>query len=204
MQLKIYQRLNTILLGSLLLSVIVFGFIYFNNDLATTQNEKQLLVIILFLINVSLISVYKYLEKNWDRKLILNMLEKDEVILAKINHTVVVKKIRETNMKRYLIHKMYVTIYHNDLSTENLIFYEKFNENCTEVPKGFIYITHSLSNTNNNFVIHNALLSHFPDLQPITENYEKRVKKLKYLYSYQKNGLIIEEVEEFLEKQIKV
>lgn len=199
MQLKIYRMLNTILLSIMVLLAVALVAVFVYVDLS--QFNIIGIFVVLIVVNAIIFFGYRYLETNWDRKLILKMVDDSKIALARITQADPVKNIRESTGIRYIMYKFYATVTLPDMSVVELEFYDKLNNNMIEVPRGYVYITYDETKPDHHFIIQNDLISLSPHLEPIVVNYEYRVKGLEYLMVYQFRGLNIQKMEEFIKEQ---
>ncbi len=157
------------------------------------QNPTTRNFVYIGLVVFSLVYFYwfKHYESNWDKKIILRMLESQRIALAKILSYGAVSHIRDSNFKNYIIYKLELEVIKPDLTSEKIVCYEKFNNNVTSIPQGHVYITYDEALPDHVFIIQNELLAHFHELAPMVKNYEAKVKDLKYLSVIQNQGLVI-------------
>ena len=202
MQLKINKFLNTLNLIIALVGVGIVVFINWINPIDDSQ-LKQVIYIALAVFSFTYFFVFKYLENRWDKKLILKMIEAEHVALAKILSADAVLQIRDSGFRNYIIYKINMEVTKSDLTKETIVCYEKFNKDVLEIPQGFVYITYDPNRPDYVFIIQNDLLAHFPELQPLVQNYERKVSDLKYLVVYQNDGLIIKTFKQHLNEQSK-
>lgn len=190
MQLKINKFLNTLSLFVLITAVIIFVFVNFIYPFQS-ETAKTIFYFAFIAFTISFFFFFKYLENRWDKKIILRMIEEKNIALAEIKSVGAVQQMRDSGFKNYVIYKIEMEVIKENLKREKIVCYEKFNRDVLEVPKGHVYITYDEARPDHVFIIQNDLLPHFPELEPIVSNYEKKVKNLKYLSVIQNNGLII-------------
>lgn len=190
MQLKINKFLNTLSLFVLITAVIIFVFVNFIYPFQS-ETAKTIFYFAFIAFTIGFFFFFKYLENRWDKKIILRMIEEKNIALAEIKSVGAVQQMRDSGFKNYVIYKIEMEVIKENLKREKIVCYEKFNRDVLEVPKGHVYITYDEARPDHVFIIQNDLLPHFPELEPIVSNYEKKVKNLKYLSVIQNNGLII-------------
>ncbi len=200
MQLKIYQRLNQLLLlllGSLVLFVLIIVFNY--NKL---QDHKMLIFILFMLYSLGAYFFFKMLEVNWDKQLIQKMTAKGQVALANIRSAKPYLAIKDSSGKRYVLWEITADVYDSKLNRTSCTFYEKINRELQSIPLGSVFITEDPARPNRHFIIPNLLISHNQTLIPLVSQYEQaKALNIKYLNVYYKDGIVLETFKESLKKQ---
>lgn len=190
MQLKIYQRLNQILIGLIVLvlvtiAVIIINFSRFDNSL------KLIIIVGFFTFTILSFFAFKMLEYNWDKYLIQKMILKGHVVLAEITSASPLYTIKDSASKYYRIFQFEVVMKDLELNNTKLTFYEKMNIDVKTVPTGNIYITYDPKKPNRLFIIPNGVIARFTNLAPLINFYEKSNIKIKYLDVIDDQGLVI-------------
>ncbi len=190
MQLKIYQRLNQILIGLIVLvlatiAVIIINFSRFDNTL------KLIIIVGFFTFTILSFFAFKMLEYNWDKYLIQKMILKGHVALAEITSASPLYTIKDSASKYYRIFQFEVVMKDLELNNTKLTFYEKMNIDVKTVPTGNIYITYDPKKPNRLFIIPNGVIARFTNLAPLINFYEKSNIKIKYLDVIDDQGLVI-------------
>lgn len=197
MQLTIYYLLNFILAG------LVIGFagsaIFINFKFANADNRMMIFVIFLVLVLICFYG-FKYLEKNYDRKIVKRNALKGNIALANILKAERVRFIKDTSLKSYCLWEVEIEYYDTDHKKHNYTIIEKFNINLEKVPTGYVFITNDPSKEKHKLIIPNIIISHIPELAPIVTKFENKYKP-RYLNVYYRDGLIIETYKESLAKK---
>ncbi|MPM97412.1 hypothetical protein SDC9_144585 [bioreactor metagenome] len=197
MQLKIYQRLNQILLGLIIITLAIIGVIIFNFG-KLDGTAKILIVIGFFVFTLVAILGFKTLEYNWDKYLIQKMILRGQVALAEIKSANPLYQIKDSSSKFYRLFQVEVVMKDLELQNVNLTVYEKFNINVRSIPNGNVYITYDAKKPNRLFIIPNGMIARFPSIAPIISFYENAGLKLKYLDVLDDEGLVIRTFKESL------
>jgi len=199
MQLKIYQKLNQILIGMIIVFLAIIIVIILNfSKLDSTL--KIIVVIGFFALTLLAFFGFKTLEINWDRYLIQKMILNGQIGLAEITNTSPLYKIKDSSSKFYRLFQIDVVLKDLELNNIKLTFYEKFNINVRTIPTGNVYITYNPNKPNRLFIIPNGTIARFTNLAPIVSFYEKSKIKIKYLDVIEDNGLVIRTYKESLKQ----
>lgn len=197
MQLKLFKRTTYLMVAVIAVTIGISLLLWFNKNLWADYSLAVYFGLMFFiLIAFMLISYY---ETNADRKIIKKMVSEGNVALAKINSGEFERFGRDSRLKKYVFWKLDVTIYDDDLNQINTTMIEKFNPKQTKIPRGNVYVTYSKDKPEMLFIIPNALISVFPELQPKVEKYEKNLKT-QYLNSYYNNGMMLETFKESMKE----
>lgn len=200
MQLKIYRRLNQILL-LMLVGIILIALAIFLNYQAIEQYKTIIFVLFMFF-GLACFFLFKMLEVNWDKRIIQKMALNNEIVVANIKEVSPFLHIKDTANKHYNLWEVYVDYYDHDLKKHEAKLVEKFNANVKSIPNGTIFITHSDEKPENKFIVPNVMISHIESLMPIVQAYEKaKFIDVKYLNVYYNNGLIVETYQDALKNQ---
>ena len=202
MQLKLYKRCTAILFGL----IIIIGGI---GAWLLTNKEKwadKSFAIYMGLIIGGLVAfmAFSYYEMNADRNMIKKMVGNGDIALARIKSGGFERFARDSKLKRYVFWKLDVTLYDKNMKKIETSLIEKFNLKQTQIPQGNVYVTYDPANPERMFIVPNALISVFPDLQPIVESYEKNKDiKITYLNVYYKDGMVLESFKDSMKKEAK-
>lgn len=198
MQLKIYQRLNQLLLAIIAMTILIIGFIVVNFE---RFKANMILIIILFLA-YSLICFFgfRFIEVNWDKYLVQKMAINNQIVLARIKKAEALMPIKDSNAKYYSLWQLTVDFWDHDMNQHECTLIEKMNINTKDIPLGNIFITYNKDKPKHLFVVQNVIVSHLEKMAPIAAAYEKKLS-VKYLNVYYHDGMIIETYKNSLKKQ---
>jgi len=200
MQLKIYKRLNSLLLIMLLIPIVIAVIVVVNYNYFA--DYIILLFIIVFVYNLACFFLFKMLEKNWDKNIIQKMAINNQVVLANIKSAKIAFPFRDSSRKLYNMWEITVDYIDHDMSTHEFVFFEKLNPYQTEIPLGTVFMTNDEKKLGRKFIVPNVIISHIETMIPIVENYEKQKKAyIKYLNVYYNDGLVIETYKQSMNKQ---
>lgn len=200
MQLKIYQRLNQLLLAIIALTILIVSLIVMN---FSKLQAKLFLIIFLFII-YSLLCFFgfRFLEINWDKYLIQKMAINNQIVLARIKKVEALMPIKDSSAKYYTLWQLTVDFWDHDMNKHETTLVEKMNVNTKEIPFGNIFITYNKDKPKQLFVVPNVMVSHLEKMAPIAAAYEKnKAISIKYLNAYYKDGMIIETYKSSLKNQ---
>ena len=198
MQLKIYKRLNLIIITYLII-LILFLFIMFKNP-ALWEKNKFLIIGLLVIFSTIFIFTFRYYESNADKKIINKMVFEGKIALARIDGGNFNRFIKDTKGIKYPIWDLDVTIYNTDGATKKLKMLDKFSSIQTRIPTGFVYITYD-ETSENSFIVPNLLLGAFDNSTELVKKYEKNIKQIKYLNVYYHKGIVIETYKDTIRKE---
>lgn len=200
MQLKIYKRLNILLIVMLVPVLLFVMFIALNFNRFASHLIP--LFVAVFLYNIVCFFLYKTLEKNWDKRLIQKMAIANQVVIATIKKATLALAVKESSGKKYNLWEMTVDMIDHDFITHPLVFYEKMNLDVEHIPQGTVFLTHDPAHPDRRFIIPNVIISQIKSLIPVVNAYEQqRSVPIKYLNVYYNEGLIIETYRESMKKQ---
>ncbi len=206
MQLKIYQRLNQILIGLMAIIVVGLTFIILNfTKLDTTL--KIIAIVGFFSFTVISFFAFKMLEYNWDKYLIQRMILKGQVALAEIINANPLYPIKDSASHFYELWQIEVVIRDAELKTQKVTFYEKMNADIKKIPTGNVYVTYDPEKPERLFIIPNGTIGRFTNLAPLINFYETSKLNIKYLDVIDDQGLVIRTYKESIkiyesEKQV--
>lgn len=199
MQLKIYQRLNQILIG-MIIGSLLFSFGIFML-LGGLKGNLLTIFIILFVFNIAIFFLFRFIENNWDKRTIQKMAIANLVAIGNIKDSKAFLTIKDSTGKSYNLWEITLNYIDQDLEQHECTFYEKLNSTLTSIPRGTVFITHDPSKPEQKFIIQNVIISHIPSLAPAVQKYEKnKTFPIKYLNVYYNDGLIIESYKDSLKK----
>lgn len=200
MQLKIYKRCSLLMALLIVLTCGLSVLVWLNREVLKDKIFLVLSGLVVFIF-IAMFFVVRY-EQRADKNIITDMTENGEIALARINSGEFVRFARDSKLTRYVFWKLNCTLYLQDGRTIEKEVIDKFSPKQTKIPKGNIYVTYDENDPEKIFVIPNAVIATFPDLQPITESYENNKDiKLFYLNCYYNRGLIIETYKQSMKKE---
>lgn len=200
MQLKIYQRLNQLLLAIIALTVLIIALIIVN----FSKFQANVFLIIVLFIAYSLICFFgfRFLEINWDKYLIQKMAINNQIVLAKIKNAEALMPIKDSSGKYYALWQLTVDFWDHDMNKQETTLVEKMNINTKSIPNGNIFITYNKDKPKHIFVVPNVMVSHLEKMAPIAAAYEKnKAISIKYLNAYYHDGMLIETYQDSLKTQ---
>ena len=202
MQYKIYKILNSLLLMIIAVILLLVGGYFLMR--AHQPDYLKVYIFSALVVTVVLLSVFKWLESRWDKKVIEKMARNGKIALADIHGAERVMVLRETNFNKYWLYKFDATIYDREGNKiDGKPFYEKMNCATEQIPAGTVWITWDEAKPNQIFVIPNVIISHLPSLAATVLKYESNKKiPIKYLDVYYNEGMVIRSFRESV-KEIK-
>lgn len=200
MQLKIYQRLNQLLI-LIFVSIVVFGIAVVLN-FNRLENMKTLIFAFFMLYSLGCYFIFKMIENNWDKRLIQKMAIANQVVVANIREAKPYLHIKDSSSKHYNLWEITVDYYDHDLNRHEYTLFERMNASVEMIPHGTVFLTHDENKPNRKFIIPNVIVSHIESLMPIVQKYEKtKAINIKYLNVYYNTGIVIETYKESLKNQ---
>lgn len=200
MQLKIYQKLNQLLLALLATTVLLIIFIIMN--LSKFGDHKMLILIGFLLYSFACFFIFKLIETNWDKHLVQKMALNNQIVLARIKKAEGLMYIKDSAGKYYVLWQLTVDFWDHDMKKHETHLVEKISPSVKNIPFGNIYITYNPEKPEQLFVVPNVMIGNLPDMMPIVAAYEKnKAIPIKYLNVYYKDGMIIETFETSLKSQ---
>ncbi|MDD3923734.1 MAG: hypothetical protein PHP11_01360, partial [Erysipelotrichaceae bacterium] len=190
MQLKIYQRLNQILIG-LIISIIVVLTLVIINFKSFDSSIKIIVIVGFFAFTILSFFGFKMLEYNWDKYLIQKMILKGQVALAEIVTSTPLYPIKDSASHFYRLWQFDMIIKDTELQTHKLTLYEKMNYEVKTIPTGNVYVTYDPEKPKKLFIIPNGMIGRFTNLMPLVSFYEKANLNIKYLDVIDDKGLVI-------------
>lgn len=156
---------------------------------------------LLIFVFVCMFFIIRY-EQRADKNMITDMTENGDIALAEIISGEFVRFARDSKLTKYVFWKLHCILYTQDGKKIEADIIDKFSPKQTKIPRGNIYVTYDEAHPDRLFVIPNAVISTFPELQAITEGYENNKEiKLFYLNCYYNKGLIIETYRQSMKKE---
>jgi membrane protein implicated in regulation of membrane protease activity len=195
MQIYIAKTLNKLLL--LFSGVIVLFFIGFFvvSHFYPEYARWQLLAFIV--VSIFLTIYYRYLEENWDKKVIGKMARDNKIALMNIHGGKRLMAMRDTNFRNYWIYELEGTLYNDRHEALEKKFQEKMNKDMNDIPSGSVYVTYDELKPAQIFIIPNAMIGILPNLMPIVQSYEKDSKiTVKYLDAHYNKGMVLQTFKE--------
>lgn len=199
MQLKLYRYLTWGSLGMAIILVCTAIYMFFNHDITTGISAPFVIYVIFAFV---LIIVYKFLENNLDKLLLQNKAFNGEVVLANIKSSSYITAFRDSGFRTYVLMRLEVTYYDQDLQQHSASIVEKMNKDCIKIPQGTVYMTYDSKNPDNGMIIQNVMISRIPELMPLVKKYENAKNiNIKYLDVHYDKGLVIQTFQEALKQQ---
>ena len=199
MQQKLYRRC-TIIIATLIVALIGGSvYLYINRELWA---DKKALVLVPMMIGIFVIlAIYVWYETNCDKLIIRKMVNNNKIALAYIKSGGYVRVIRDSKLKNHVLWKLELTVYTQDGQTIETSTIEKFAPFQTSIPSGNVYVTYDENKPDHIFIIPNAVIGSYPELQPIVEAYENNKKiKITYLNAYYDQGIVLKTFKETLKE----
>ena len=197
MQLRIYQRLNQILIALMLSDVVIIGLgIWQYNSI---RDNLIVYFVIALVYNLICFFIFKTLENNWDKRMMQKMAISGKIALASITAAKKLMTIKDSGNHRYNIWQFDVNYWDQDMQRREGVVIEKLNPTVTSLPLGNVFITNDEKKPLRRFIIQNVVIGNIPTLMPIVAKYENnKALKIKYLNVYYRDGLVIETFKESL------
>jgi len=200
MQYKVAKILNSILvIITVVILVLAAGYFVIYNY---APNFKLPYLILFVVVAVVLMGGFRWLEKNWDKRVITKMAQEGKIALAEIKGGQPVMKMRDATFTNYHLYEFEGVLYTPEGKQFAVKFYEKMNWQTSEIPEGNVYVTYDPEKPSQIFVIPNVLISHIPTLAPIIQNFERNKQiKIKYLDAHYNRGMVIRTFQEAIAEQ---
>jgi hypothetical protein len=202
MQLRIAKLLNKLLAVVGLIIIAGGGLMLY---LARLYPDLRVLFIGSFvLFSIALMTVYRWFESRWDKKVITRMAKEGKIALANITGARRVMPMRDTGFTSYWLYEFKSELYDNDCYKTDKVFYEKMNRETDNVPLGSVYVTYDEAKPGQVFIIPNVMISHLPHLAPIVKRYEEdKSIRIKYLDAYYSKGIVLKSFKETVPEHMK-
>jgi len=202
MQVYIAKTLNKLLLLFSAVILILFAGIFAVNHFFPEYGRWQVLVFII--VSIFLALFFRYLEDNWDKRIIGRMARNGKVALMNIHGGKRLMAMRDSSFKTYWIYELEGTLYNERHEAMEKKIQEKMNKETKEIPSGSVYVTYDEQKPAQIFVIPNAMIGSLPNLMPIVSSYEKDSKiELKYLDAHYQRGMVLKTFRETMEEYKK-
>ncbi|MCL1812914.1 MAG: hypothetical protein FWG29_05260 [Treponema sp.] len=190
MQVYIAKTLNKVLLLFLLVIAALFAGILIVSKLHPEYVRWQVLVFIAG--SIFLAFFFRYLEENWDKKIIGKMAKNGKIALMNIKGGKKLMAMRDTSFRNYWIYEFEGTLYNARHEALEKKFQEKMNKDTEEIPSGSVYVTYDELNPAQIFIIPNAMIGSLPNLMKTVQDYEKDSKiEVKYLDAHYNKGMVL-------------
>ena len=198
MQVYIAKTLNKLLLLFSGVIIILFAGIFI---ISRFYPEYVLWQVLAFAAVSVFLSIYfRYLEENWDKRIIERMARNGKAALMNIKGGRRLMATRDTTFKNYWIYELEGTLYNDRHEELEKTFQEKMNKDTEEIPSGSVYVTYDELNPAQIFIIPNALISLLPNLKPLVQGYETDPKiSVKYLDAHYNRGMVLRTFKEAME-----
>lgn len=202
MQLKVAKVLNQILL---IIFMIVVGLIALLFVLIPKMPELKWVFLGSFVLTgIALLTVFRWLEQTWDKRVITRMAQNGKVALANIQSAERIQPMRDSSFLSYWLYEFKGELYDPELNRIEKKFYEKMNYTTDEVPNGSVFVTYDPEKPDQVFIIPNDVISHIPALAPIAAKFEKDKRiGVKYLDVYYDKGINIRTFREAVKEHAK-
>ena len=190
MQIYIARTLNKILLLFSAAIIILFAGIFIVPHFFPEYGRWQLLVFIV--VSVFLAVYYRYLEENWDKRIIGKMARDGKIALMNIKSGKRLMAMRDTSFRNYWIYELEGILYNEHREAVEKKFQEKMNRDMNEIPSGSVYVTYDELKPAQIFIIPNAMIGSLPNLMRTVQDYEKDSKiNIKYLDARYNRGMVL-------------
>lgn len=154
--------------------------------------------------SILLMSVFIWLEKNLDKRLITRMAREGHIALANIIAVKKVRVLRDATFTRYWLCEFQVNLYDREHKLHNKSFCEKMNYQITEIPSGTVYVTYDSTKDTGIFLLPTLLIRCLPELEPIISAYERdQGIDIKYLEAYYNKGMVLKTYQDVLGERKK-
>ena len=190
MQVYIAKTLNKVLLLFSLVILALFAGIFIVSRMYPEYARWQILVFAVT--SVFLAVFFRYLEENWDKKIILKMAKDGKIALMNIKSTKRLMAMRDTSFKNYWIYELEGTLYNDRHEALEKKFQEKMNKATEEIPCGSVYVTYDELKPAQIFIVPNAMIGSLPNLMKTVQDYEKDPKiEVTYLDAHYNKGMVL-------------
>lgn len=200
MQYKVAKILNSILVTiTVVILVLAAGYIAVYHY---APDFKLLYLILFVIVAVVLMGGFRWLEKNWDKRVITKMVQEGKIALAFIEGGSRVMKMRDATFTSYWLYEFTGILYTPDGKQLKTKFYEKMHWDTDKIPVGNVYVTYDAEKPSQIFIVPNVLISHVPTLAPIIQKFERnKTIKIKYLDAHYNRGMVIRTFQEAIAEQ---
>jgi len=200
MQYKVAKILNSILVTiTVVILVLAAGYIAVYHY---APDFKLPYLILFVIVAVVLMGGFRWLEKNWDKRVITKMVQEGKIALAFIEGGSRVMKMRDATFTSYWLYEFTGILYTPDGKQLKTKFYEKMQWDTDKIPVGNVYVTYDAEKPSQIFIVPNVLISHVPTLAPIIQKFERnKTIKIKYLDAHYNRGMVIRTFQEAIAEQ---
>lgn len=200
MQLRVAKSLNQ-LLAFIALLVVGLGVAMFFLSRSYPQ-LKWVFMVSFVVVAVALLLFFRWLESNWDKRVITSMAKDGKIALANIKSAKRILHMRDTSLANYWLYEFEADLYDPEMEHIEKTFYEKMNYTTERIPLGSVYVTYDYKKPNQIFIIPNALIGHIPELAPIVRRFEdNRNINVKYLDAFYNKGMVLQSMRESVAQQ---
>ena len=198
MQTFIAKTLNKLLLLFSAATIILFAGIFVVSHYYPKYARWQVLVFVV--VSVFLAVFYRYLEENWDKRIIEKMARNGKVALLNIRGGKKLMALRDSSFRTYWIYELEGTLYNDRHETLEKTIQEKMNKETDKIPAGSVYVTYDELKPAQIFIIPNAMIGSLPNLMPLVQGYEKdSTIDIKYLDAHYNKGMVLRTFQETME-----
>ncbi|MDR2049244.1 MAG: hypothetical protein LBP69_07290 [Treponema sp.] len=190
MQVLIARTLNKILLLFIGVIAVLFAGIFVVGYYRPGYHSYYIGVFIF--VSLVLAFYFKYLEDNWDKRIIMRMAKDGKAALMNISGGKRIMPLRDTSLRNYWIYELEGELWNREHVPVRKTFQEKMNVDTAEIPRGFVYVTYDEQKPRQIFIIPNAIIGNLPNLMPLVADYEKDGKiNIKYLDAHYNKGMVL-------------
>ncbi len=202
MQKEMYRRHTIFLLAFIIALILSMIGIWQFRDIWV---DWQVLVYIAYVVIIFVVSfVYSHHELHHDQHLIIKMVEKHQIALAKIKKGSLYRIVRDTRGRKVVLWDIDITLYDQEMNKIETTISEKCSGHLTQIPRGYVYVTYDPKHPKRIFIIPNSVISAYGELQPIVESYEQNEDlRIKYLNAYYDTGIMLKSYEEISKEKKK-
>ena len=195
MQVYIARTLNKVLVLFSLVIIALFVGIFAVQHFYPGYIRWQILIFAIA--SVFLAVFFRYLEENWDKKIIEKMAKNGKIALMNIKSGNRIMATRDTNFKNYWIYELKGILYNQRHEPLEKTFQEKMNKTMEEIPTGSVYVTYDELKPAQIFIIPNAMIGSLPNLIKTVQDYEKDSRiEVKYLDAHYNKGMVLKTFKE--------
>ena len=190
MQVYIAKTLNKVLLLFSLVIIALFAGIFIVRQFYPEYARWQILFFVCA--SVFLAVFFRYLEENWDKKIIGRMAKDGKIALMNIKGGKRLMAMRDTSFRNYWIYEFDGILYNSRHEALEKKFQEKMNRETEHIPSGSVYVTYDELKPAQIFIIPNAMIGSLPNLMKTVEDYEKDSRiEVKYLDAHYNKGMVL-------------
>ena len=198
MQLKIFKRASLFLSLIIVASLSFIIYILFNHQ--QLGDKVYTYGIIYILISLVVLLLFADYDLHAAQRKVEKMVKANNIALATITKATGNRLIRDSKFNKYFLWNVELKVYDQDLNCFSTTCIEKFALEQREIPQGNVYVTYDPNKPQEIFIIPNSLIQMSPNLMPIVEKYENKLK-LNYLHCYYNNGLVIKTYKDAIKEE---